>query len=528
MVTRVQTHTSDGADSGNGLPDGNHVDRSDMATPPDGQAPTMQLYLQHQPGTSYPSGDPYSPTNIGDQADTVFHEYTHGLSNRLVVDAHGNSTLGGVQAGAMGEGWSDWYAMDYLVAAGFQKDLPDVADVKLFAHSGAGADIERTSPIDCKRRSTAPVCDGGLSGHRGGYTYADYGDVVGQPQVHADGEIWAQTLWDLRDAVGSPVSRSLVTRAMELAPANPSFLDMRNAILLADTAVFDGAHRATIWSVFAKRGMGFFAGSLGGDDAVPGHDGHVPPTGTKKGLVSGIVRDVDTGQPVAGLPVTVAFQGGGGRANPSDVTDSVGRYEIGPLPVGTYRKVVVGGSGYDPVTTRAKVVATGTALDLDVRRNWAASSGGATVADFTGPDESPSCGPAGAIDGSLTGGWSSTTGDDAGTPTDVFVPKYLTVDLARPVDVTGFGVDPAATCGNGPSASTGGYRIETSTDGVHLGRRRPRARSPRRTAACSTRCCRRRRWPTCATSASPCCPTRRRTSTGPARTSPTPAARAPT
>ncbi|MGZ8744506.1 MAG: M36 family metallopeptidase, partial [Nocardioides sp.] len=87
----VQTHTNDGADSGNGLPDGNHVDRSDMATPPDGQAPTMQLSLQHQPGTSYPAGDPYSPTNIGDQADTVFHEYTHGLSNRLVVDAHGNS-----------------------------------------------------------------------------------------------------------------------------------------------------------------------------------------------------------------------------------------------------------------------------------------------------------------------------------------------------------------------------------------------------------------------------------------------------
>ena len=462
----VQTQTSNGADSGNGLPDGNHIDQSVMATPPDGQAPTLQLHLQHQPGTSYPTGDPYAPTNTGDQADTVYHEYAHGLSNRLVVDAHGNSTLGDVQAGAMGEGWSDWYAMDYLVAERLQKDLPDVADVKLFVHSGAGADIDRTAPIDCKRKSTAAPCDGGLTGHRGGYTYADYGDVVGQPEVHGDGEIWAQTLWDLRDAVGSPTSRSLITRAMELAPGNPSFLDMRNAILIADTAVFDGANRAPIWSVFAKRGMGFFAGSLGGDDSVPARDGHVPPTGTKKGVVSGVVTDTDTGLPVAGIPVTVAFQGGAGRVNPTDVTDSTGRYAIGPLPVGNYRKLVVGGSGYDPVTFRTKVVATGTTLDLAVRRNWAASSGGATVSDFTGPDEAPRCGPGGAIDGSLASGWSSTAGDDAGAPTDVFVPKYLTVDLTRPVDITGFAVDPAATCGNGPSASTAGYRIETSTDGT--------------------------------------------------------------
>ena len=52
----------------------------------------------------------------------VYHEYTHGLSNRLVVDANGNSTLGEVQAGSMGEAWSDWYAMDYLVGQGLFRD----------------------------------------------------------------------------------------------------------------------------------------------------------------------------------------------------------------------------------------------------------------------------------------------------------------------------------------------------------------------------------------------------------------------
>lgn len=113
--------------------------------------------------------------------------------------------------------------------------------------------------MDCKVGSHSPRCNGALPGHLGGYTYADYGEVIGFPEVHADGEIWGQTLWDLRDRLGSARTESLVTRAMELSPANPSFLDERNAILLADTAVFNGRDRATIWRVFAHRGMGYFA-----------------------------------------------------------------------------------------------------------------------------------------------------------------------------------------------------------------------------------------------------------------------------
>ena len=89
-----------------------------MATPPDGMPPRMQMYLFHEPGTAFPDEDPFIAGNSGDEADVVYHEYTHGLSNRLVVDANGVSTLGGIQAGSMGEAWSDWYAMDFLVNAG--------------------------------------------------------------------------------------------------------------------------------------------------------------------------------------------------------------------------------------------------------------------------------------------------------------------------------------------------------------------------------------------------------------------------
>jgi extracellular elastinolytic metalloproteinase len=462
----VATQTEDGANTDAGLPDGGHIDNANMSTPPDGQAPTMQMFLQHQPGTTYPDGDPFAPTDVGDEADTVYHEYTHGLSNRLVVDAAGDSTLGDVQAGAMGEAWSDWYAMDYLVAHGLQRDRPNKVDVILFQFDGEGVALDRTEPVDCKVGSTARRCNGGTTGHLGGYTYADYGHVVGQPEVHGDGEIWAQTLWDLRDKLGSKKAESLVTRAMELSPANPSFIDERNAILLADTALFHRLHHDAIWRVFAKRGMGFFAGSLGGDDASPGADFHTPPAAPETATIHGTVTDADTGAPVGGATVALAFQGTPGSANPVATTGPDGSYTLGPVPVGTYPKLTVLAPGFDPTQTSVTVVAGGTTKDLQVRRDWAASSGGGSIADFNGPDFGPACGPEGAIDLSQGTGWGTTTGDDDGTATNVFVPKHIVIELPQAVDVSEFAVDPSATCGDGGSASTGGFTIETSPDNV--------------------------------------------------------------
>src|SRR5262245_6868320 len=99
-----------------GLPDNQHVNNANFGTPPDGQKPRMQMFLFHY---SQNPADPFVASNGGDEADIVYHEFTHGLSNRLVIDASGNSTLGGGQAGAMGEAWSDWYAFDFLNSAGW-------------------------------------------------------------------------------------------------------------------------------------------------------------------------------------------------------------------------------------------------------------------------------------------------------------------------------------------------------------------------------------------------------------------------
>jgi hypothetical protein len=463
----VETESMDGANTDKGLPDGQHVDNANMNTPPDGTPPRMQMYLQHLPGTTYSVNDePFPAVNTGDEANTVYHEYTHGLSNRLVVDANGNSTLGPVQAGAMGEAWSDWYANDYLVSNGLEVDKKGVADLDIYKYDGLGALFLRTQGMDCRPSSPAAVCPGGATGHSGGYTYADYGKVIGLPEVHGDGEIWGQTLWDLRDKVGSRVSLSLVTRAMELSPSNPSFLDVRNAILVADTAHFKGRYHQKIWNVFAKRGMGFFAGSLGGDDIAPGASHARPPKTSATGILTGRVTELGTSTGIAGVPVTLAFQGLG-VANPTAVTAADGTYSLGPVPAGTYPKLTVIGAGYDPIRTSVQVGQSTTTRDFAIRRDWAAVSGGAKVAGFNGPDlTSIGCGPEQALDTSQGAGWGSTAGDNKGTPTNQFQPKFLTVDLGRRINITQFAVDPTATCGDAGSASTGRFQIETSVDGV--------------------------------------------------------------
>ena len=216
----VRLNTLDGADTDSGMPDGNHIDNANMNTPPDGIAPTMQMYLFHAPGaTTRDKGDPFVPTTGSFDASVLYHEYTHGLSNRLVVDANGNSTLNDIQPGSMGEAWSDYYAMDYLVTNGLPQGH----------HQG-----RRAARGQVRRRRRPPDPDDGhrLPGRRHHARAAPPGSTAsprvatptatsptssGGAEVHGSGEIWGQTLWDLRTRLGHRLTDSLVTRAMSIS-----------------------------------------------------------------------------------------------------------------------------------------------------------------------------------------------------------------------------------------------------------------------------------------------------------------------
>ncbi|MEA2171759.1 MAG: extracellular elastinolytic metalloproteinase, partial [Solirubrobacteraceae bacterium] len=260
----VLTEALDGAARLNGGPDNSHIDNANMATFPDGQSPRMQMYLF---ANTLSDALDFRSMNGGDDSGVVWHEYTHGLSNRLIVNADGTGALNAPQSGAMGEAWSDWYASDYQTALGLKSDnLATPGDIDVGAYSDADPHALRTQALDCPVGALSAACPGGVLTSVGGYTYGDFGAIAGAPEVHADGEIWSETLWDLRQRLqvkfgdagaGSDFAEILVSDGMRLSPPEPTYLDMRNAILAADNADFGGALHDLVWDVFRHRGMGY-------------------------------------------------------------------------------------------------------------------------------------------------------------------------------------------------------------------------------------------------------------------------------
>jgi hypothetical protein len=201
--------------------DGSGTNNANFATPPDGSRPRMQQYL-------FTSPNPDRDSSM--DGDVVFHEYGHGISNRLI--GNGSTALSGTQSGAMGEGWSDYWATT-------------------LNNDGAVGEYATNNPLGIRRAvysvPAATVHD----------SYADVG--AGGFQVHRDGEVWAATLWDLRTQLGAATTDLLVLNGMKFTPNRPSFLNARDGILQADQSLNGGANRCAIWTVFARHGMGVSA-----------------------------------------------------------------------------------------------------------------------------------------------------------------------------------------------------------------------------------------------------------------------------
>jgi extracellular elastinolytic metalloproteinase len=474
----------DGANTGgDGGPDSDHVDNANMDTPPDGQSPTMQLYL-----FEYLDGLPQFDY-LGDDAATVWHEYTHGLSNRLVVDGDGVGALNSAHSGAMGEAWSDWYAEDLLTREGLETDNPDVSgDIDLGEPSDPEPHITRTEAIDCPVGSGSSdpdtACPGGANTGPGGYTLGDFAKIVGGPEVHADGEIWVQTLWDLRqnlvdafgsEADGSDAAELLITNGMRLSPPEPSMLEARNAILEADTANGGDLHDI-IWAAFAHRGMGYYASAFDGNDTHPAEDFNTPPAAdAPQGTLAGRVFDSQTGLPLAGARVRLGgATDAGGNATLVDTTGADGRYQLDGVTEGTYGKLAVrsGSGGYDPVDV-AKVVIRGgetTTKDVPLDRNWISLPGGArTVSSNDDTFDALGCGPDALIDDADDGsGWVANNPSSPDYPDDLSGDLPVsTFSLPKSVDLSAIAIDPAPGCFFlGASAGLRDYKLEVSSDGT--------------------------------------------------------------
>ena len=261
------------------------------------------------------------------------------------------------------------------------------------------------------------------------------------------------------------MTESLVTRAMELSPANPSYLDERNAILQADKATAKGAHQDAIWKVFAKRGMGYFAGSIDGDDTAPVEDFSLPPAaGTPTGFLTGRVRDIDTSEPAENVIVSFGGHASGFPNDYAATTGPDGRYRIDGIFAGTYPKISAGGNGCDRQVRAALSITSGAnTANWAVRRDWAALAGGASVTDTNDDTGAPfGCGAAAMFNQSQGSGWSAFRRlNSAGKP----VPVFVVVELPQPIDVSEIAVDRvrrAVTAAAPPPARTRSRRPRTA------------------------------------------------------------------
>ncbi|MDF1860946.1 MAG: M36 family metallopeptidase [Verrucomicrobiales bacterium] len=102
-----------------------------------------------------------------------------------------------------------------------------------------------------------------------------YGNIQSGLSVpHGIGSVWCTTIWEVywklvgahgfdadlyNGTGGNNIALDLIIEGMKLQPANPTYLDARDAIILADQAIYGGANNEIIWQAFAKRGMGFSA-----------------------------------------------------------------------------------------------------------------------------------------------------------------------------------------------------------------------------------------------------------------------------
>ncbi len=245
-----------------------HYNSSSFFVTPDGMPGIMQINLYNGP----------TPERDGDfDTEVILHEYAHGLSNRRVGGGAGiDPTHPQSQTLGLAEGWSDFYSIALLAQPGEDVNgcYPEsaYAAYQLYGLTQNYYFGFRRYPYSTdmtRSPETFKDIDPAQASSHSGVPVNPITSVINAPiaDPHNQGEIWCVALWDARANLinkygfntGSQLILQLVTDGMNLAPANPTFLQARDAIIQADIVDTGALNYHELWQAFAKRGMGWLA-----------------------------------------------------------------------------------------------------------------------------------------------------------------------------------------------------------------------------------------------------------------------------
>ncbi len=241
--------------------DGSGTNNANFSTPVDGGPGRMQMYIWNG---ATPARDSTFDTTV------MFHEYGHGVSNRLVGGP--SVTISALSTRGMGEGWSDFYGMTLLAEAGENPHgnwpaaayLTKMRSGWLTENYYYGLRRYSYSTDMLKNPLTFKDIDPDKIDLHPNVPYnPTAGATQDATQVHFQGTVWCTILWELRAnlvmkhgiTVGNERAMFLVTEGMKLGPANPNFVQSRDGIIQA-ALVNHPADLGEVWSAFAKRGLG--------------------------------------------------------------------------------------------------------------------------------------------------------------------------------------------------------------------------------------------------------------------------------
>src|SRR5205807_693568 len=131
--------------------------------------------------------------DLSKEDNVAFHEYTHAVSHYV-------TGFGGAEGGAMNEATSDYYA----------GTINNDSKIGAWAMHKLGKPWMRN--MDNKKHYPEDI----------------------HHEVHADGEIWGGTLWDIRNALGASTADKTIFKGMHYYGSKPDFAKAASSIIQAD------------------------------------------------------------------------------------------------------------------------------------------------------------------------------------------------------------------------------------------------------------------------------------------------------